>query len=62
MARLVTASGRRRRRGGAAAPAEDVARSFVAGYVAAREGLRTLGILCSERSVQSDYAEWPSGW
>ncbi len=27
-------------------------------YIAAREGLRQLGILRSERAIQSDLAEW----
>lgn len=35
-----------------------IARSFVRTYVSAREGLTTLGILRSERSLQGDYAEW----
>ena len=35
-----------------------IARHFVRCYVAARDGLKQLGILRSERTLQGDYAEW----
>jgi len=35
-----------------------IAEHFVRCYVAAREGLTELGILRSERSLQTDYSEW----
>jgi hypothetical protein len=37
---------------------QELARSFIRCYLAAREGLTKLGILRSERMLQSDYAEW----
>lgn len=40
------------------AKAQASARPFIRSYLAARKGLSVLGILRSERSLQSDYAEW----
>lgn len=36
----------------------DIARQFIQNYISARQGLKELGILRSERTLQSDYAEW----
>ena len=35
-----------------------IARHFVKAYLASRSGLKELGILRSERSLQGDFAEW----
>lgn len=35
-----------------------IAKNFIKGYAAARQGLQQLGILRSERNLQGDYAEW----
>jgi hypothetical protein len=35
-----------------------LARHFIQCYIAARQGLTTLGVLRSERTLQGDYAEW----
>lgn len=37
---------------------QELAQHFIKCYLAAREGLKKLGILRSERALQSDYAEW----
>lgn len=37
---------------------QELAQYFIKCYLAARQGLRKLGILRSERTLQSDYAEW----
>ncbi len=36
----------------------EIAESFVRCYVAAQEGLETLGILRSKRPLQADLSEW----
>ncbi len=37
---------------------KELAQYFIKCYLAARQGLTKLGILRSERTLQSDYAEW----
>ena len=36
----------------------EIAQYFIKSYYASRDGLKRLGILRTERSLQSDYAEW----
>jgi hypothetical protein len=36
----------------------EIAQFFIKGYILSRQGLKKLGILRSERNLQSDYAEW----
>ena len=36
----------------------ELAQYFIKCYIAAREGLKKLGILRTERNLQGDYAEW----
>lgn len=36
----------------------DVAQSLILAHVASKEGLKKLGILRTERPIQSDYGEW----
>lgn len=37
---------------------KDLAQYFIRGCLSARQGLKKMGILRSERSLQGDYAEW----